>query len=221
MAFNLLHNLSDKDSKWTNVIFYIVCVLLLAAIACYGIFAFKEYSQKKDIEQLDIKLAEYGTAEQKMSEKTFLSYKKKIDDFATVVNNHRISSIVFSFIESKTLSSVWFSNMSVSKANNSINLSGEAESMQALSNQVNVFEQSDDYVKNIVLLSSQMSGAGTTRFTLSVALNPGMFAYNPVAPVVPSPGAPDTVVPATPATIPVVPPASANPTVPTIPVTNP
>ncbi len=165
-------------SFWINVVFYFFLALLLVSILLYAFFVLRVYLQKKKISEIDDKIATYGTKEQKANEKQVLDYKKKIDDFAIIINNHRISSNIFGFVEDKTLPSVWFSNFDMSESSNEIRLTGEAESMETLSRQVKTFEESKDYVKSISVLSSQTESDKKIRFILNLILDPKIFNYN-------------------------------------------
>ena len=104
-------------------------------------------------------------------------YKQKIDDFASIINSHKISSNVFSFIEEKTLPNVWFSSFNMAQGTNEMRVSGEAESLATLSRQVNFFEGSQDYIKGISVLSSQVDETGRVKFLINLLLNPKIFEY--------------------------------------------
>lgn len=175
--FSLFYQLRNNQFRWMNAIFYFACVLLIVTIFCYCIFAFKVYLQSQKINELDKKLAVYGTDQQKESEKKVLDYKKKIDDFTTIINSHKISLNVFSFIEEKTLPDIWFSSINVSEVKDEINLSGESKNMETLSRQIKTFEESKDYIKDINVLNSQVEQQGKIIFTLNLSLNPNIFTY--------------------------------------------
>ncbi len=177
MDFSLFYQLRNKQSRWIDVIFYSVFALLIATVLCYGFFAFRVYFQNQQINELDKKILAYNTVQQKAYEKEVLDYKKKIDDYAIIINSHKISSNVFNFIEKKTLPNVWFSNLNVSEVANEIDLSGESENMKALSSQVQIFEESKDYIKNITVLDSHIAEHGKINFNLRLSLDPKIFAY--------------------------------------------
>ncbi len=161
---------------WISVVFYAVMAMLLMTVTCYGVFAFKAYVYDKKISELDDKIASYSTPEEKAAEKEVLDYKKKIDDFASVIASHKISSNIFGFIETATLPNVWFSSFTMSENDNEIRMVGEAENMEALSRQFNVLESNKEYVKDISVLNSQVSQSGRISFVLNVSLNPKIFS---------------------------------------------
>lgn len=158
-----------------NYFFYIISSMLIAVIFCYFVFSLKVSLQEKKLDDLKAKIASYGTQEQKADEKQVLDYKKKIEDFSIILGNHKISSNVFRFIEDKTLSNVWFSNFDMSQSTNEIRLAGEAETMEVLSQQFRMFEESKEYVKQISVLNSQILPNGKASFILSIILYPSIF----------------------------------------------
>ena len=163
-----------------DLLFYFSCALLVATVLAYLVFASKVYLQQKKMNELDKKIAVYGTDEQKQAEKTVFEYRKRVDDFANIIGKHRISSNVFAFLEENTLPNVSFFNFSMSQAGD-VNLAGEAEDMPTLSRQFHIFEQNKEYIDKIGNLNSVLGANGKARFTLSITLNPKVFAYQPKA----------------------------------------
>ncbi len=167
-----------STSWWISAIFYGAVALLTAIIFWQAVFSFKTYVYQKKIAQVTEKIAAYTTPEQIAQEREVFAHKKKIDDFATIIANHKISSNIFTFIESVTLPSVWFSSLNMSEASNEIRLVGETESMETLSKQFNVFEGNKEHVKNITVLNSQVSSSGRINFILNISLEPNIFKYS-------------------------------------------
>ena len=177
MDFKILHFLKNKESLWINIIFYILCALLTIIVFTYFIIMYKVYLQNKEMSELGAKIAAYSANQEKIYEKKVLDYKKKIDDYSKIINNHKISSNVFSFIEERTLPNVWFSEFDMSQGTNEIKLSGETENMETFGRQIQVFEKSQDYIKSIDVLDSQVGASEKIKFILSLSLNPKIFTY--------------------------------------------
>ena len=178
MDFSLFSRLKNRF-VWTDVIFYSFLAVLITIIASYLIFEYKSYLLREKIKEVDAKIALYGTETQKDNEKQVIDYKKSIDSFATLMGNHKIASNVFSFIEQNTLPNIWFSGFNMSETTNEIRLSGESETMEALSRQGEVFENNKQYVKHITVLNSQIQASGKVKFILNISLDPSIFNYLP------------------------------------------
>ncbi len=176
MDLSLFQRLKSRF-VWTDVIFYCFFAVLITIIASYLMFEYKGYLLRAKIKEVDAKIALYGTEGQKDQEKEVFDYKKRIDNFAELMSNHKIASNVFTFIEQNTLPNVWFSVFNMSQTTSEIRLSGEAENMETLSRQGEVFEKNKDYVKSITVLSSQTQASGKVKFILTASLNPNIFLW--------------------------------------------
>ena len=174
--FSIFNKLRENKLWWVDVVFYFIISSLIATIICYLIFVVKIYSQKEDIKDFDISLTTVGTDEQKEMEIQIFKDQEKIKDYAPLVENHRISSNIFAFLEQNTLPSVWFSRFSMGGRDADITLSGEAESVEVFSRQVSVFEESE-YLTKITVLSSMLGEQNRTNFNLVLSLDPKIFAF--------------------------------------------
>jgi len=156
--------------------FYFLSSCLIVAIFTYFLFTIKVNIQTQEINEIDKKMLNYSIYQQKENEKTIVSYQKIINDFSSIIKNRKISSRLFDFIEKNTLPNIWFSNFDMSYSTNDIKLSGEAENMETLINQINFFEENKDYIKSINILNSQINSNGKIKFTLNLSLNYQIFA---------------------------------------------
>lgn len=177
MYFHLFNNAKNKESSWIDFAMYIIFALLIGTIFCYFLFVVKIYFQNKEMVNMDKQMALYLTDERKKAEKEVLDYKKKIDGINVIMDNRKISSNVFNLIEANTLEDVWFSSFDMSGLTNKIILSGESETMEIFSRQVQAFEKSEKYIKSVGVTSLQAQPSGKIRFTLSISLDPNIFDY--------------------------------------------
>ena len=174
-------NLSDffknKDSLLVNTVFYFSCAILIVIIFGYLALEVKVYIQNQGIDEINKRMVGYSLYQQRIDENSIIDYKKKIDDFSLIIKNHKVSSNVFNFIEENTMSNVWFYNFDMSQSTYEIKLSGEAENIETLSDQIQTFENNKDNVKNINVLNSRVDANGKIRFLLSISLNPEIYSY--------------------------------------------
>lgn len=176
MDFSVIFQLRTKKFWWIDVIFYFTMSLLIAAVFCYFVFLTKNSFQRRDIEKIDVALQTVGTEQQKEYEKDVLDYQEKISGFMSLLENHEFASNVFAFMQTETMPNIWFKQFSLDKKNSSVQLSGEADSMDALSRQVLDFEK-NKYVKNITVLNSSLGSSARTDFNISLALEQNIFSY--------------------------------------------
>ena len=162
-----------------DVIFYFVISMLIATVLCYFIFWTKNGFQREDIEKEISAMKTVGTDQQKQYEQQVLSYKQKISDFSSLLKKHKFTSNVFSFIERQTMPNIWFKQFSLDGKNATVQLSGEADSMDAFSRQVAALESSDNkkYIKNVGVLNSTLGNMSRIEFSMSITLNQNIFGY--------------------------------------------
>lgn len=160
-----------------NVVFYLAIAGLVLVIFAYGILFFKVYMGNQKIADIDKKISIYGTQEQKQHEQEVFDYKKKIDDFALLLNGHKISSNIFTFMEAKTVPNVVFLGFTMSQTRSEIRLSGESDTMATLSRQFQVLENSKEYIKSISVLNSQIAPSGKIAFVFNIFLDEKLFDY--------------------------------------------
>jgi hypothetical protein len=176
MDFSIIFKLRSKKIWWLDLIFYFAISLLVATILCYFVFIIKNNIQKQQIAEIETAMLSVGTQEQKEQEGEVLLYKKKISDFADLIKNHKFISNVFVFLENETVANVWFKQFSLGGKNDQIQLTGEAEDMDAFSRQTDIFEN-NEYVTKLDSLSSSLGTAGGVDFNLSLSVEPKIYAY--------------------------------------------
>ncbi len=188
---NIIYQLRDKKNWWVDVVFYFVISSLLATIICYVIFAIQIYIQNEKIKEVQVALTTVGTEQQKEMEKKVFEYQEKINDFSILINEHKITSNIFGFIEQYTLPNVWFSRFSIDEKQLAIVLSGETDDLETISRQVSTFEATE-YVKKIDILNSQKGTQQKINFNISLSLDSKIFTFEPAAlkePAAPQSGA--------------------------------
>jgi len=178
MDFRAIFQLKDKKFWWMDIVFYFAISMLIAVVFCYLIFIIKNNIQRSQIKEEEAKIAEVASEQQKIDEEEVILYKKKIGDFADLLENHEFSSHAFIFIEQHTLADVWFKNINMDEKNRKLQLAGETANMEALSRQVAVFEK-NEYVEKIDLLNSSLTDSASINFNLSLILNQEIFSYMP------------------------------------------
>lgn len=171
MDFGIIYQLKSKKYWWMDTILYFVIALLLATVFCFFIFTFKISLEKKELQIIEDKLVNTGTALQKEMEKKVFAYQEKINNFAAVLAAHKIPTNLLTAIEESTLSNVWFNNFSMDTKSAGIIVTGETDDVPSLTRQIEVLE-TKDIVKGISNLSIELKETGKIRFTFNLAFDP-------------------------------------------------
>jgi hypothetical protein len=153
-----------------------VISLLVATAFCYLVFLLENDIQRKAIQEQEQKLLTVGTELQKDQEKVVVEYRSKINDFTKLIENHEFASNVFAFMQAQTMPNVWFQNFSLDAKGSSVQLTGEANDLDALSRQVASLEK-NKYIKNLGTVSSLLGESARVQFNLSLALQKNIFSY--------------------------------------------
>ncbi len=159
-----------------DVIFYFVVSLLVATLFCWLIFSIKNNMQGSKIQIEQKALLTVGTDQQKEHEREVVNYKGKINDFSNLLKNHEFASNVLAFMGTQTMPNIWFKQFALDEKNDEIQLSGEADNMDAFSRQVATFE-GNKYVKSIGTLNSSLGGVARTEFAINLVLDQNIFGY--------------------------------------------
>lgn len=176
MDLRTIFQLRTRKLWWVDVIFYFAISLLVATVLCYLIFLTKNFFQRRAIKSEVSQLEEVGTVQQKEREIIVLDYQARTKDFSELFNNHQFASNVFAFFQKETMPNVWYDNFDLDRKSNAIQLSGEADTMDALSRQTSTFER-NSYVKSIGTLKSSLGTSGRIQFDTSLVLNKDIFTY--------------------------------------------
>ncbi len=185
MDFNTIFQLRTKKFWWMDVVFYFVISLLISTVLCYVIFAAKNSFLRQDIEKQIEELNKVGTEQQKADEKDVINYKKKITDFTGLMQNHQFTSNVFAFMQQRTMPNVWFKQFSLNEKSATVQLSGEADDLDAVSRQIAVLEK-DKYVKSLSTLTSSGDGSARNSFSTNLVLSSDIFGYLSIPPAEPA-----------------------------------
>jgi len=159
-----------------DVIFYFVISSLVATIFCDVIFMVKNNLTRADIQEQSAKLGTVGTKLQKEHEKEVIQYQTKINTFTNLLKNHTFASNSFAFLQMQTMPNIWFKQFSLDEKNRAVQLSGEADDLDAFSRQVAAFEK-NIYVEKMTTVNSSLGGTSRISFNISLTLKDNIFSY--------------------------------------------
>ncbi|MBU2539788.1 hypothetical protein KJ786_01340 [Patescibacteria group bacterium] len=174
MDFGIIYQLKTKKYWWLDTILYFVIALFLSTIFCFFIFTIKISFEKEKSKDFDSKLINVGTAQQKDMEKQVIEYQKKIGNFVSILDYHKIPTNVFNMLKESTLTNVWFNNFSINTEASEVLISGETDDIPSLSRQIDVLE-SKEFVKEVSNLNFNLTETGKISFNFGLLLDPKIF----------------------------------------------
>lgn len=175
MAIEIVPKEEIKPVPWQNILLYFFIFLLLVSIA--GYFALDYYFVKKaqqGLQGLETKIAEAKTPQQIALEEEILDYREKIEDFSSLLLNHKKNSNFFNSFEKITHPKIFFSELNLNTKLNQVKLSGRAESFRVLGEQLLIFREAE-FIKDLNLSNLGIGEEGEIGFTFNLYLDPNLF----------------------------------------------
>ncbi len=169
---------TTNKALWITILFYFSLVLFLASVASYFVFDhfLVDYSKKVISLQMDIEQAE--NKEQKLKKQEVVEIQDQIKDFSKLLDDHKFISTFFAEFEKWCHPRVWFSSISLSITDSSVNLNGETDSFETLGQQMLVLKN-HSLIKEIDLSNIQMGQNERINFNLGLTFYPQTFFYSP------------------------------------------
>ena len=163
-----------KTPEWQNFTFYISCALLVVVILGYAALFYFEAKASGVLQDLEEKIAQVATKEEKVTEAKVLSTQKKISDFSKLLKSHQQSSNFFTFLEENCHPKVWLTKVELNPEKAEALVSGKTADFETLDQQLFIFQQ-HELIQSIDLTNLLIGKKGETEFSLYLYLNPQIF----------------------------------------------
>lgn len=155
-----------------QIAFYVsLSLALIAALAVTVLFVLENNAVKK-LQDLEDQILQVGTKEEKLQESQLLLDKKRIEDFAALLNGRRKNSAIFKIIEEATLPEIWFVGFNLSGQN--IGLSGQTPNFKILGQQLLVLKE-QSLIEKTTLTNLAINKEGDVIFEIEVSFKPEAF----------------------------------------------
>jgi len=168
---------SSKTSKSSNTLLYFSLIFLFISIASFFVLGYFLEGNRKELSVLEMTLAKPIAPEKLALEKEILSYQRKIDDFSFLIDQQLEGSRFFTAFEKVVHPRVWFSKFSLNLEEKRVTLSGHAENLEVLKQQIFIFQNAKDLIKEVdfTIDIETIIPAEEIAFSLSLVLNPKIF----------------------------------------------
>ena len=165
-----------KRPLWQNILFFLSIAAPFAAIASY--FVLNHYSSQLagQVEELQAQIFKVRTPEENALESELFEAENKVDDFATLLENHRYASKLFPFLGSICHPKVQFQSVEFSSSDSgfSVSFPAVAESYEVLHQQLLIL-RSESLILNFEMGDIGMGKEGGVTFSLKLNLSPQIF----------------------------------------------
>ena len=170
MVFKVIPKKETEKKPWLDLVFYFCIALLIISILAYFVLEYSLKRAEEELKDLKVKISEQQNEENKKLKKDISLVQKKIDNFSIVLNEHKLASQAFTFIENLTHPEVSFMNFNFDSEDSNLILSAQTSSFKTLGEQLLIFQRQED-IENIALSNIFLTDEGNVEFSLNIVLN--------------------------------------------------
>jgi len=165
---------TKKEPHWHNFAFYVAIGLLIAVVLVYAFLFYLEAGAYNSLQNVEERISQLATKEERLAEFKVLSAEKKINNFSTLLQEHKKPSNFFAFLEENCHPKVWFSALNLDSNQAQATVSGQAASFEVLDQQHFIFRE-HKMVKDVKLINISIGQAGEVEFGFSLSLDQRIF----------------------------------------------
>ncbi len=174
MVVEIVPRPKAKPKKITTFLFYFSLILLILTIAAYfGLYSVKD---KKDqgLEDLRTRLAVQETVELRNLKRDLMKHEEEIGDLSFLLDSYREPTKFFEFIGTITHPKVMWSSLELDLLEETVSLSGQADSVTTLIQQIYIFE-GESKIGDFELSSFSVGDEEEVAFSVVFSLAPELF----------------------------------------------
>jgi hypothetical protein len=166
----------EEIPAWQRILLYFLIFLLIAIIIIYFLLGNFQKESEAYFKNLEKRLSEEKAPQIAELREENLDYKKRIEDFSLLFENHVLNKQFFEFIEAKSHPKVFFSEVNLNSQNLQASLFGLTDSFLSLGQQVLIFRE-DELVKDLILSNVSIGKTGGVEFDLELFFKEELFNH--------------------------------------------
>ncbi len=160
-----------KTPQWQNLASYFCYALLIVVVLGYAALFYFEGKAVGALQDLEEKIAQVATKEDRAAESRILAAKKKINDFSKLLQDHKKSSNFFTFLEENTHPKVWLTKVELDPEKAQALVSGKTADFKTLGQQILIFQRQEQ-IRSVDLTNLSIGKTGEAEFSFYLYLNP-------------------------------------------------
>jgi Tfp pilus assembly protein PilN len=159
-----------QESAIKKILPWLSFLLILIIVGVYFILKNEINRTEVAIKQTKQELSKIQTKEQSALEKKILTFKTKVDDAIQLLQNREKSSNIFGFLETFIHPNIYFTSLSSSMGQGTLELQGISKRFADIGQQISVFKQ-DPFIKEATLSNIDFSEEGEIEFSIEILLS--------------------------------------------------
>jgi len=164
---DLIPKKQPKIPSWINISFYVSISLLIIIILSIIILSQLQKRAIDTTQKLSEELKVVKSQERKDLEKKIINSQQKIANFSYLIDNHKLNSKTFYFLEKTVHPKVQFTSFNLSSKDKKLVLQGETENFFTLGQQFLIFK-AEPLIKSINLTTVSITKDGRVGFTFEI-----------------------------------------------------
>ena len=167
-----------KTPLWQQIMLSVSIFIIIASVCGYFGLNYLQNKKTKEIKGIEDQISLIKSSEGVELRKELFEKEKKVDDFKYFFEKHNIYSNLFPFLGSICHPKVRFITFGFMKDESGydVNISAEAESYEALHQQVIIFK-AEDIIEDIDVSSISIAKEGGISFNANLSLNSELFKF--------------------------------------------
>jgi len=163
-----------KSPPWINILFYSSLVLLIITVLSIFIINQLQKSAFDVSQKLGEELKKVKSPERFDSANKLIGYQKKISDFSYLIQNHKLTSKLFTLLEKLSHPKVQFTNFNLQVDKTKVVLNGETDNFLSLGQQFLIF-RAEPLIKEVNLSTVSIGDNGRIGFSFEITPSSEIF----------------------------------------------
>lgn len=163
--------IAERESFVTTFLAWFSILALMTTIVVFFLLNINVQKTNASLKTVEEELKKISTLEQQNLKKQAYDYKEKIDALPYLIQRHIVSSNAFSIIEKNVHPNVVFDSISLTLSDNKAILTGLANDMIDLAQQIRILEKEKPKIERVFLSNIDRSEEGKIKFKIEIYFN--------------------------------------------------
>ncbi len=168
--------IKEKESPAWVAFFWFSVIALITIISLFFIFHLNTKKINEELDQVQKKTDQISNEEKQNLKTQAAQYKNKIDIIPSLLEAHLISSSAFDVIERNVHPKIVFNSFSLITKEKKAVLSGFAEDMISLAQQMRIFEREKTNIDKVKLANAELVEGAKIGFKVDVFFTDEIFS---------------------------------------------
>lgn len=163
-----------RTPLWADILFAFSVAVLIASPIAFAVLQNLKASSQAALSEVEQKLSETGTLEERKLETSVIDTKLRIEDFSRLLSERKIGLELFSLLESAVHQKNVFTFLSLELEHQKVKLSGTSADFRSLEEQILIFKK-QEAIQEFALTQISLEKEGGVGYSVEFSLKPDFF----------------------------------------------